>query len=60
VIEMVVCTSHTREEASCPVPTMRFSLDDCSREELFQWVCQSIAFAVKQYFEMRAKGEVRG
>jgi hypothetical protein len=60
VIEIAVCTSYTKEEAGNPVSNMNFSLDDCDREELRQWVDQSVALAVKQYFETRAKREVGG
>lgn len=58
-IEIVVAKSSTREEAGSLVSNMQFSLDDCDREELRQWVYQSIALAVKQYFEIRAKREVQ-
>jgi hypothetical protein len=60
VIEIVVCTSATKGEAGRPVSNMRFSLDDCERDELRQWIHQSMALAVKQYFEKRAKRDVGG
>ena len=58
-IEIAVRRSNTKEEAGCLVSNTHFSLNDCDREELRQWVCQNIALAVKQYFEMRAKRRSR-
>ena len=54
-IEIVVRKSNTKGEVGSLVSNTHFSLDDCDREELRQWVDQSIALAVRQYFEMRAK-----
>ncbi len=56
-VEIVVRKSNTKGEVGSLVSNMHFPLDDCDREELRQWVDQSVAQAVKQYFEMRAKRE---